>query len=75
MLAERSSYVIFYKGGQFVESLDTLPVDIAFHSEKSHYVVVYADKKDEENIRKQLKKLKGYKGFSQSQLYDETRNF
>ncbi len=75
MLAERASYVIFYKGSQFIQNLNPLPLDVAFVSEKSHYVVVYADKKEEDNIRKQVKKIKGYKGFSPSQLFDETRNF
>jgi len=75
MLAERASYVIFYKGDDFVEQLNDLPVDVAFVSDKSSYVVIYADKKEEANLRKQVKKLKGYKGFSPSQLYDETRNF
>ncbi len=75
MLAERASYVIFFKGKDFIDSLESLPLDIAYQSGKSNYVVVYADKKEEENIRKQLKKLKGFKGFSLSQLYDETRNF
>ncbi len=75
MLSERASYVVFYKGNGMIDKLKTLPVDIAYQSEKMNYVVIYADKKEEENLRKQLKKIKGFKGFSPSQLYDEERNF
>ncbi len=75
MLSERASYVIFFRGKDMLEKLNTLPVDIAYQSDKMNYVVVYADKKEEANLRKQLKKIKGFKGFSSSQLYDESRNF
>lgn len=75
MLAERASYVIFYQGDEFIKEIEKLPFDVSFISKKSSYVVIYADKKEEENIKKQLKKLKGFKGFSESQLYDQERNF
>jgi uncharacterized protein YlbG (UPF0298 family) len=75
MLAERASFVVFFRGKQIINKINELPVDIAYQSSKSNYVVIYADKKEEENLRIQLKKIKGYKGFAPSYLYDETRNF
>jgi len=75
MLAERAGYVVFFRGKHIPEKLNTLPVNVAFTSEKSKYIVFYADKKEEQNIKKQLKKIKGFKGFIPSHLYDETKNF
>lgn len=75
MLAERAGFVVFFRGKHIPEKLKTLSVNVVYQSEKSKYIVFYADKKEEQNLRKQLKKTKGYKGFSPSQLYDETRNF
>ncbi|QWB95856.1 DUF2129 domain-containing protein [Mycoplasmatota bacterium] len=75
MLAERASFVVFFRGKHMMNKINELPVDVAYQSDKSNYVVIYADKKEEENLRKQLKKIKGYKGFAPSYLYDETRNF
>lgn len=75
MLAERAGFVVFFRGKHMSEKLKTLPVNVVFQSDKSKYIVFYADKKEEQNLRKQLKKIKGYKGFVPSHLFDETRNF
>jgi uncharacterized protein YlbG (UPF0298 family) len=75
MLANRMQYIVFYQGKQVIEKLQTLPLDIAYVSEKQGYAVVYGDKEQEQTYKKQLKDVKGFKFFGPSQLYDETLNF
>lgn len=75
MYANRMAYIVFYQGKKVEEKLKTLPVDIAYISEKSSYAVVYGDKDIEQNLKKQLKDVKGFKHISPSNLYDENLNF
>ncbi len=75
MYANRMQYVIFYQGKQVLEKLKTLPVDIAFISEKQGYVVVYGDKDIEAQLKKQLKDVKGFKHVGTSQTFDQNLNF
>ena len=75
MLVERMSYVIFFKGKEVLSSLESLPLDVAYVSKKKRFVVVYTDKTKEEQIKNTLKKVKGFKGISPSQIFDESLNF
>ena len=75
MLVERMSYVVFFKGNRVLKKLETLPIDITYVSKKKNFVVIYTDKNNEEVIKKQLKSVKGFKGLSQSQTFDENLNF
>lgn len=75
MYANRMSFVIFYQGKQVLEKLKNLPVDVAFISKKQNYVIVYADLDQEQNLKKQMKDVKGFKHLSSSQLFDEKLNF
>ena len=75
MYANRMQYVIFYQGKQVLEKLKTLPVDIAFISEKQGYAVVYGDKDIEAQLKKQLKDVKGFKHVGTSQTFDQSLNF
>ncbi len=75
MLVDRMSYVVFFKGKKILHKLNQLPVEVVYVSKKQRYAVFYTDKENEESIRKTLKKVSGYKGFSQSQTFDENLNF
>jgi uncharacterized protein YlbG (UPF0298 family) len=75
MLANRMQFIIFYQGKHVLEKLQTMPLDIAYVSEKQGYAVVYADKDQEQALKKQIKDVKGFKYFGPSQLYDENLNF
>jgi len=75
MYANRMQYIVFYQGKQVPEKLKSLPVDIAYISEKSGYVVCYGDKDLESQLKKQLKDIKGFKHVGTSQTYDENLNF
>jgi len=75
MLANRMQYVIFYQGKHVLEKLQTLPVDISYVSDKQNYAIVYGDKEVEQQLKKQLKDVKGFKFIGPSHLYDETLNF
>lgn len=75
MLVDRMSYIIFFKGNHVVDKLNDLPVDVTYVSKKKRFVVVYADKSNEESIKKALKDIKGFKGFTPSQTFDENLNF
>jgi len=75
MYANRMSFVIFYQGKHVLEKLKNLPVDVAFISKKQNYVIVYADLDQEQNLKKQMKDVKGFKHLSSSQLFDENLNF
>lgn len=75
MEIKRMSYIVIYQGKHVLQKLEKLPVDIAYISEKLHYAVIYADKEQEGNIKKQLKDVKGFKFFGPSYLYDENLNF
>ena len=75
MLANRMQFIIFYQGKHVLEKLHTMPLDIAYVSEKQGYAVVYADKDQEQALKKQIKDVKGFKYFGPSQLYDGNLNF
>ncbi|MDO9630049.1 MAG: DUF2129 domain-containing protein [Acholeplasmataceae bacterium] len=75
MYANRMSYVVFYQGKHVIEKLRSLPVDVAYVSEKQGYAVVYGDKDIEANLKKQLKDVKGFKHIGPSQLFDPNVNF
>ena len=68
-------YIVFFQGKQTVEKLQALPLDVAYVSSKQGYAVVYGDKEQEQNYKKQLKDVKGFKFFGPSQLFDENLNF
>ncbi|MFA5560401.1 MAG: DUF2129 domain-containing protein [Acholeplasmataceae bacterium] len=75
MEIKRMSYIVIYQGKHILERLSKLPVDVAYVSKKLHYAVIYADKEQEKNLKKQLKEVKGFKFFGPSHLYDENLNF
>jgi uncharacterized protein YlbG (UPF0298 family) len=75
MLANRMQFIVFYQGKQVLEKLQSMPVDITYVSDKQSYVIIYGDKEQEQNYKKQLKDVKGFKFFGPSQLYDENLNF
>ena len=75
MLANRMQYIVFFQGKQIIDKLQTLPLDVAYVSSKQGYAVVYGDKEQEQNYKKQLKDVKGFKFFGPSQLFDENLNF
>lgn len=75
MYANRMSYVVFYQGKHVLEKLKSLPVDIAYISDKQGYAVVYGDKDIEANLKKQLKDVKGFKFVGPSQMFDPNLNF
>jgi len=75
MLANRMQYIVFYQGKHVLEKLQSMPIDVAYISEKQNYAIVYGDKEQEQSYKKQLKDVKGFKFFGPSQLYDENLNF
>jgi len=75
MYTNRMAFIVFYQGKQVLEKLKNLPVDISYISTKQNYAVVYADMEQEQNLKKQLKDVKGFKYFVPSQLYDSNLNF
>lgn len=75
MLVNRMSYVVFFKGKHVINKLNELPLDVVYISKKKRFAVIYTDKSNENQIRKTLKKTKGFKGFTQSQTFDESYNF
>ena len=75
MYANRMQYVVFYQGKHVLEKLKTLPVDIAYISEKQNYAVCYGDKDIEAQLKKQLKDVKGFKHIGTSQTIDTNLNF
>jgi uncharacterized protein YlbG (UPF0298 family) len=58
MLANRMQYIVFFQGKQIVDKLQTLPLDVTYISTKQGYAVVYGDKEQEQNYKKQLKMLR-----------------
>ncbi|MBU1093308.1 MAG: DUF2129 domain-containing protein [Firmicutes bacterium] len=75
MYANRMAFVVFYQGKQVQEKLKNMPVDISYISTKQNYAIVYADVEQEQNLKKQLKDVKGFKYFGPSQMYDDNLNF
>lgn len=75
MYANRMAFVVFYQGKQVLEKLKNMPVDVAYVSTKQNYAIVYADMEQEQNLKKQLKDVKGFKYFGPSQMYDSNLNF
>lgn len=75
MYANRIQFVIFYQGKQVIEKLKTLPVDVSYISEKQGYIICYGDKEIEQNLKKQLKDVKGFKHLGTSQTFDPNVNF
>ncbi len=75
MYASRMAFVVFYQGKRVLEKLKTMPVDIAYISEKQSYAIIYADLDQEQALKKQLKDIKGFKHFGPSQMYDSNLNF
>ncbi|MBE0700916.1 MAG: DUF2129 domain-containing protein [Acholeplasmataceae bacterium] len=75
MYAKRMAFVVFYQGKQVPAKLKSMPVDIAYQSEKQNYAIVYGDADQEQNFKKQLKDVKGFKYFGPSQTFDENVNF
>ena len=75
MYSKRMAYIVFYQGKHVPEKLKSLPVDIAYISEKQHYAVVYGDENIDKQLKKQLKDVKGFKYIGPSSMYDEHLNF
>ncbi len=75
MYTNRMSFIVYYQGNQVRDKLQNLPVDIAYVSEKQGYIVFYADQDYEQNLRKQLKNIKGFKFLGTSQTFDKGLNF
>ena len=75
MYANRMAYIIFFQGKHVIEKLQSMPVDIAYVSEKQNYAVVYGDMDQEALLKKQLKDVKGFKYIGPSQMYDPNLNF
>ncbi len=75
MYANRMAFVVFYQGKQVLEKLKNMPVDVSYISSKQNYAIVYADMEQEQNLKKQLKDVKGFKYFGPSQMYDSNLNF
>lgn len=75
MYANRMAFVVFYQGKHVLEKLKNMPVDVSYVSSKQNYAIVYADLDQEQNLKKQLKDIKGFKYFGPSQLYDSNLNF
>lgn len=75
MLVDRMSYVVFFKGNRVISKLNELPLDVAYISKKKRFAVIYTNKANENEIRNALKKVRGYKGFTISQTFDEDLNF
>ena len=75
MYANRMSFVVFYQGKKVIEKLKTMPVDIAYISERLNYAIIYGDKETEASLKKQLKDVKGFKHLSPSQTFDSNVNF
>ena len=75
MLANRMQYVIYFQGQQVIEKIKSLPVDIAYVSEKQNYMICYGDANIEKSLRKQLKDVKGFKHIALSQAFNESLNF
>ncbi len=75
MYTNRIAYVAIYHGKHTLNKLKNLPVDIAYISSKQNYAVVYFDKSNEDQLKKQLKNVKGLKHFGPSQTYDDSLNF
>jgi len=69
------AYIVFFQGKHVIEKLQTMPVDIAYVSEKQNYAVVYGDKDQEAAFKKTLKDVKGFKFIGPSLMYDPNLNF
>lgn len=75
METNRMSYVVFYQGKRVLNLLETLSVRVVYVSQKQKYLVFYADRKQENSIRKKLKETKGFKHMSPSPLYNADLDF
>ena len=75
MYAKRMACIILFQRKHVVEKLQSMPVDIAYISEKQNYAVVYGDLDQEAVLKKQLKDVKGFKYIGPSQMYDPNLNF
>lgn len=74
MKLNRQSYVIFYQGKHVVRKLETLAVNIVYVSRRQSYAVFYTDKDQEQAIKKQLRKTKGFRNLSPSPAFNEELN-
>lgn len=75
MKLNRGSYVVFYQGKHVLRKLETLNVNLIYVSKKQHYAVLYMDNDNENEVKRELKKVKGFRGFNKSLNFDENYNF
>lgn len=68
------NYIVYYQGKKVVEFLEQQKINITYISEKQRYLIFYADLKQENNLRRDLKKVKGFKKMARSPLYNEDLN-
>lgn len=69
------AYIVYYKGKGVLKRLETMPVNIAFTSKKLNYTIFYGELSQEKSYLNQLKKIKGFLKFEQSEMFDEEVNF
>lgn len=75
MEVARMAYIVYYKGKGVLKRLETMPVNIAFTSKKLNYTIFYGELSQEKSYLNQLKKIKGFLKFEQSEMFDEEVNF
>lgn len=74
MAVNRMCYIVFYQGKHVLTKLETLPLNLTYISQKQNYAVFYADQNQENNIKKQLKEVKGFKHMMNSPIFNESLN-
>lgn len=68
-------YIIYYQGKDVVKKLNSMPVNIAYVSQKSNYAVFYGDNNQEKNYFNQVKNIKGFKKIETSLMFNEETRF
>lgn len=75
MDVSRMGYIVYYRNRQVLKKLETMPVNLAYVSNKFRYAVFYGELKQEKNYFNNLKNVRGFVRFEQQPAFDETLNF
>lgn len=73
--SDRMSFIIYYRGKRIFKALEKLDVNIAYQSPRMRYIILYANKEDEEMLRNELRKVRGFQRISRSKIFKEELNF
>ena len=73
-MLSRMCYVIYHRGSQFIKKIEKLNIDRVYTSKKMNYTVVYADLNYERELKRLLRKIRGYKYITQSKIFNTDLN-